>query len=166
MSIKQIKGETRIMSDEIKNNIDTIKLEEFPQVVEVWEASVRVTHHFLTEQDIQFFKPLIQNEFLHMVELACIRDEKDNIVGFIGVEKEKIEMLFIHPLVRGKGIGQQLMMYAINVLNAKFVDVNEQNEQAVGFYKHMGFDVIERSERDGMNKPFPLLHMQLSDGKK
>lgn len=154
------------MSDKIKNNIDTIKLEEFPQVVEVWEASVRATHHFLTEGDIQFFKPLIQNEFLHMVELACIRDENDNIVGFIGVEKEKIEMLFIHPLVRGKGIGQQLIMYAINDLNAKFVDVNEQNEQAVGFYKHMGFDVIGRSEKDGMNKPFPLLHMQLSDDKR
>lgn len=148
--------------NEIKNNVDLIKTEEFPQVVEVWEASVRATHNFLTEQDIEFFKPLVQSGLLHMPELACMRDGKEHIIGFIGVEDEKIEMLFIHPSWRGKGIGHQLIVHAIQVLHAKYVDVNEQNEQAVGFYKHMGFTVIGRSEKDGMNKPFPLLHMQLS----
>jgi putative acetyltransferase len=154
------------MSGQIKNNIDTINTQEFPQVLEVWEASVRATHHFLTEQDIQFFKPLVQKGLLHMVELACMRDSKDNITGFIGVEKEKIEMLFIHPSWFGKRIGYQLAMHAINVLDAKYVDVNEQNEQAVGFYKHIGFTVIGRSETDSMSKPFPLLHMQFSGDKK
>lgn len=150
------------MFEKIKNNIDLIKTEEFPQVVEVWEASVRATHNFLTEQDIEFFKPLVLNGLLHMPKLACIRDGKDHIVGFIGIEEAKIEMLFIHPSWRGKGIGHQLVVHAIQILHAKYVDVNEQNEQAVGFYKHMGFTVIGRSENDGMNKPFPLLHMQLS----
>jgi putative acetyltransferase len=150
------------MTGEIQYNVDTIKAQEYSQVLEVWEASVRATHHFLTEGDIQFFKPLVQNGLLHIGELACIRDDQDRITGFIGVEKEKIEMLFIHPSWRGKGIGYQLAMHAIRILQANYVDVNVQNEQAVGFYKHIGFTVIGKSETDGTGKPFPLLHMQLS----
>lgn len=146
----------------IRYKVDIIKAEEYPQVLEVWEASVRATHHFLTEGDIQFFKPFVQSGLLQMGELACIRDEQNLIAGFIGVEKEKIEMLFIHPSWRGRRIGYQLVMHAIHTFHANYVDVNVQNEQAVGFYKHIGFTVIGKSEADSMGKPFPLLHMQLS----
>jgi putative acetyltransferase len=41
------------------------------------------------------------------------------------------------------------------------VDVNEQNIQAVGFYKHIGFHVLGRSESDGQGKEYPILHMGL-----
>ena len=41
------------------------------------------------------------------------------------------------------------------------VDVNEQNPQAVGFYRHYGFIQVARSPLDGEGKPFPLLHMAL-----
>ncbi|WP_185748217.1 hypothetical protein [Metaclostridioides mangenotii] len=53
------------------------------------------------------------------------------------------------------------MLYAINKLNARFVDVNEQNPLAVGFYKHLGFKEFDRSELDESNNPFPILHMRL-----
>ncbi len=42
--------------------------------------------------------------------------------------------------------------------------VDEQNEQAVGFYLKMGFEVAGRSELDSTGKPFPLLHMALARG--
>ena len=38
-------------------------------------------------------------------------------------------------------------------------DVNEQNVQAVGFYRHMGFVVVGRSPTDDAGRPYPLLHM-------
>lgn len=44
---------------------------------------------------------------------------------------------------------------------ADCVDVNEQNEQAVGFYKRMGFTVIGRTGMDGLGKPYPLLQTKL-----
>lgn len=37
----------------------------------------------------------------------------------------------------------------------------EQNSQALGFYQHIGFSIIGRSELDGQGKPYPLLHMEL-----
>ena len=43
------------------------------ELVEVWEASVRSTHRFLTEKDIRFFKPLIRNKYIPVVELYTIQ---------------------------------------------------------------------------------------------
>ena len=143
--------------------IDVIDPKEYSEIVEVWESSVRATHHFLSEADIQFFKPLILNEYLAAVKLACSRNnDTGRIVGFVGVADDKLEMLFIHPDQRGAGIGKQLLNHAIDEMKIKYVDVNEDNLQAVGFYEHLGFTCFKRSELDGMGKPFPLLHMQLN----
>jgi len=141
--------------------IDDIDKKEYKEVVELWEASVRATHHFLKEEDIEYFKPLILNTYLDAVELKCIRGNGKKIVGFLGVADQNLEMLFIHPDFRGKRIGKILLDYSIDKLNVTKVDVNEQNEQAVGFYKHCGFEVIERSELDSSGKPYPTLHMKL-----
>ncbi|GBF20793.1 MULTISPECIES: GNAT family N-acetyltransferase [Arenibacter] len=141
--------------------IDTISKTEFPEVVVVWEASVRATHHFLDEKDIQYFKPLILNEYLNAVQLGCIRNTDKEIIGFMGVADRQLEMLFIHPEYRGMGVGKSLLTYSIHELNVNKVDVNEQNEQAVEFYKHCGFEIISRSELDASGKPYPILHMEL-----
>lgn len=45
-----------------------------------------------------------------------------------------------------------------------YVDVNEQNEQAAGFYRHMGFVVKHRSALDEQGNPFPVLHLALANG--
>tara|TARA_B100000683_G_scaffold149091_2_gene144323 strand:+ start:1019 stop:1453 length:435 start_codon:yes stop_codon:yes gene_type:complete len=134
---------------------------DYQEIVAVWEASVQATHDFLAEEDIQFFKPLILNEYLAAVTLYCAKNEDGTILGFIGVAEHNVEMLFLAPESRGKGIGRVLLQFAINNLGATKVDVNEQNPSAVGFYEHMGFKVVGRSPLDGMGKPFPLLHMEL-----
>tara|TARA_A100000171_G_scaffold51216_1_gene64876 strand:- start:1723 stop:2160 length:438 start_codon:yes stop_codon:yes gene_type:complete len=141
--------------------VEFVEPHEFPAIVDVWEASVRATHHFLKEEDILYFKPLILNEYLKAVDLRCVRNSNNNIIGFLGVAEQNIEMLFIHPDARGKGIGKILTQYAIRTLHSSKVDVNEDNEQAVGFYQNMGFKIIGRSELDGTGKPYPILHMEL-----
>lgn len=137
------------------------ELQDFPEIVEVWEASVRATHHFLTEEDILFFKPLILQEYLGAIDLWIALNQQHKIVGFLGVSDDSIEMLFIHPDDRGKGIGKLLIHHAIHALQACKVEVNEQNEQAVGFYEKMGFVLVSRSAQDSMGKPYPILHMEL-----
>ncbi len=139
--------------------IDNIQKSEYPQVIEVWEASVRATHHFLREEDIEYFKPLILNTYLDAVELRCVRNNQNRIIGFLGVADDNLEMLFIEPKHRGQKIGQHLLDYAIRELNVHKVDVNEQNLQAVGFYEKYGFQTVRRSELDASGKPYPTLHM-------
>lgn len=133
---------------------------DYPELIVVWEASVRATHHFLSEADIQAYKKLILEQSFDSLHLYCIKID-NRITSFIGVDKELLQMLFIHPDWRGKGVGKILLSYATNNLSVTEVDVNEQNEQALGFYRHMGFQLMERFEHDSAGKPYPVLAMAL-----
>ncbi|MBT8765536.1 GNAT family N-acetyltransferase [Metapseudomonas boanensis] len=139
----------------------TLTTADRQRLVEVWESAVRATHHFLTEDDIQFFKPLVRDAYLDTVKLACVRDGEGRITGFIGTHKIGVEMLFVDPAQHGYGIGRSLLRHALDQ-GASQVDVNEQNSQAVGFYQHMGFEIASRSKVDGLGKPFPILHLRLA----
>lgn len=146
-------------------DLSTVEKEDYVDVVSVWEASVRVSHDFLSEADIEFFKPLILNDFLPAVRLICMKDHTQSVIGFVGVADGNIEMLFVHPAFHGRSVGKQLLLYAVGEMGATKVDVNEQNLRALQFYTYMGFKVDSRSEFDGMGKRFPLLHMSLHSKK-
>lgn len=145
-------------------NIEIIKNvtdKDMTDILQVWESSVKATHLFLTEADIVSLRPFVEEGVKFISNLAVIRDEEGTIQAFIGVHDNKIEMLFVKDTCRGKGLGKHLVNWAINTLNIKFVDVNEQNEQGLGFYKYMGFEVFDRSELNEQGNPFPILHMKL-----
>lgn len=133
---------------------------DFEAITTVWEASVRATHHFLQDADIRALRPLVREQYFPMVKLRVYRDEQQNIVGFLGVADNRLEMLFVAPQVFGLGIGKQLLRYAIEQMNVTELDVNEQNPQALGFYQHQGFVITGRSPLDGQGNPFPLLHLR------
>lgn len=141
------------------NEADSLK----DELVEVWEASVRSTHHFLTEKEIRFFKPLVRDEYIPAVEIYIIRNEQNRIAAFMGLGDEQIEMLFVHPSEQGKGYGKQLIEFAICDNHIFQVDVNEQNEKATSFYLNKGFEIVGRDETDPSGHPFPILHLSLKE---
>lgn len=141
--------------------IESVFPSDYAELLVVWENSVRATHDFLEEEDIEYFKPIIMEHAFPSVALYCVKDSQGAILGFLGVLNGKIEMLFLLDKARGKGIGSVLLQHAIDALGATSVDVNEQNPDAVGFYLHMGFKVVSRSPLDDMGKPFPILHLSL-----
>lgn len=126
----------------------------------LWEASVRATHHFLTEDDIQKLIPFVKTG-LSGIETLVIADDNYIPVAFMGIEAGKIEMLFVSPDCLGRGRGRELAELGIAQYGVRYVDVNEQNPQAAGFYKHIGFEVFERTEWDEQGNPFPILKMKL-----
>lgn len=132
------------------------------QLVGIWDRAVRATHHFLTEADIEFYRTMVRNEALLACEIWIAADEGGQPVGFIGRDNNHVEMLFVDPDCHGQGVGKRLVQHAISQIGSDIsVDVNEQNEQAVLFYKRLGFELVGRSELDGSGRPFPLLHLKL-----
>ena len=130
------------------------------ELLVVWEKSVCSSHHFLTEEDIAYFKPLIRNQYLLAVELFVMRNESGQIIGFMGLSDDMLEMLFVLPDQQGQGYGKAFVKYAIDKCGVSKVDVNEDNEQAYQFYLRMKFKVVGRDELDSSGKPFPILHLQ------
>jgi len=130
------------------------------QLLEVWENSVKATHLFLSNDEIENMKkyvPQAISEISHLI----IAEEDNKPIAFMGIEEQKLEMLFIKNGERGKGIGKELLSYGITNYNVNRLAVNEQNPQAKGFYEHMGFKVYQRNELDNQGHHYPVLYMKL-----
>lgn len=131
-------------------------------LVGLWDKSVRASHHFLAEVDIRHLTPFV-GEAIRGVETLLVMYQGNRPLAFMGVENRKIEMLFVAPGCFGNGFGKQLVRIAIEQYGVCYVDVNEQNPQAEGFYRHLGFRTFERTETDGQGNPFPILKMKLEN---
>jgi putative acetyltransferase len=129
------------------------------QLLELWEQSVLATHHFLAADDVVFYRALLK-EYLPALEVYVTASE-GTISGFIALSENMVQALFVNPGNMNSGIGKALMMFAINEKNVDRVDVNEQNQTAVAFYKRLGFEVVSRQAVDDSGRPYPILKLAL-----
>lgn len=129
------------------------------RVVAIWRAAVDATHDFLTPEDRAAIDLEVQG-FLPSAPLMLAVDGRDKALGFMLIDGDHMEALFIDPDYRGAGVGRVFIEYALAVHPSLTTDVNEQNVQAVGFYEHMGFERTGRSDLDGQGRPYPLIHLR------
>ena len=129
-------------------------------LLEVWEASVRATHLFLSDEEIKNIKEYVPQALNGVEHLLVAEDDKGCAVALMGIEDDSLEMLFISPEERGKGLGKRLIQHGIENYDVQRLTVNEQNPQAKGFYEHMGFQAYKRTELDEQGNPYPLLYMK------
>ena len=130
------------------------------QLTAIWEDSVRATHLFLSEAEIQTIKAYVPQALTGVSHLLVAERAQGQPVAFMGIEDPHLEMLFLSPAERGAGLGRQLLEYGIRHYGIQELTVNEQNPQAVGFYRHMGFETYRRTDCDEQGGPYPLLYMK------
>ena len=132
------------------------------RLLEIWEDSVRATHLFLSDDEIDNLRGFVPQALIDVAHLLIAEDDKGNPVAFMGIDDGMLEMLFISPEERGRGLGRRLVQHGIERYSVEQLAVNEQNPGARGFYEHMGFRVYERTDLDGQGSPRPLLYMRIS----
>lgn len=143
---------------EIKNREKNL----IDELLKLWEDSVKATHRFLSNEEIEQIKEYVP-EALKEVQYLIIAENEENIpIAFMGINEKRLEMLFVKNNEIGKGIGRQLLTYGIKNYNVNELTVNEQNPNAKGFYEHLGFKVFKRSELDEQGNPYTILYMKLS----
>ena len=130
------------------------------QLLAVWESSVRATHLFLSGQEIAAIKAYVPEALAGVAHLLVAETANQCPTAFMGIENRTLEMLFIAPAERGKGLGRRLLQYGIDQYGVNDLTVNEQNPQAIGFYAHMGFRAYKRTELDGQGNSYPLIYMR------
>ena len=129
------------------------------QLLSVWESSVKATHLFLSENEIEDIKKYVPQALSEISHLIIVENENQVPMGFMGIVEQHLEMLFISDEERGKGLGKELLQYGIEKYDISDLAVNEQNPLAKGFYEHMGFKVYKRTDHDEQGNPYPLLYM-------
>lgn len=92
MNIYELKQRTNILS----------------QLLEIWEDSVRATHHFLSDAEVNQIKKYVPQALTGVKHLIVAENEIGIPVAFMGTQDHRLEMLFISSKERGKGIGKQL----------------------------------------------------------
>lgn len=131
------------------------------QLLDIWKDSVKATHLFLSDEDINNIKEYVPQALKEVSHLVIIENEKNKLIAFMGIENTKLEMLFIKNSERGKGLEKKLLNYGIENYNVNQLAVNEQNPNAKGFYEYMGFKIYKRTELDEQGNPYPILYMRL-----
>lgn len=133
-----------------------------PALLALWERAVRATHDFLTEPDIEFYRPLVVEILAsETLDWWVLAPEAPAPIAFLGLGDGSIEALFVDPAHRGKGHGRRLVAHAQAVLRGDLVvDVNEGNAAARRFYEALGFVVVGRSAVDDWGRAHPLLHLR------
>ena len=132
-------------------------------LLDVWLRSVRATHTFLSEEDIQAMIPQVRDYLASSEpEFWVLCDDSGVIRGFMGMSGSKMDSLFLAPEFQRRGAGRRLVRHAQALRGELTTDVNEQNPAARRFYEACGFVVEGRSELDEQGRPYPLLHLRLA----
>ena len=131
----------------------------------LWRRSVEATHSFLPPAEVERLFEDVRRLYLPGVESLWVAERHEasaegvRPVGFIGCNGPQVEMLFVDPACFRCGVGTALLAHAKAAHQQLTLDVNEQNPQALAFYKRQGFRIVGRSAQDGQGMPYPLLHM-------
>ncbi|KZK38392.1 Histone acetyltransferase HPA2 [Lactococcus cremoris] len=139
--------------------IKTLTTDLIERLLLIWEGSVRATHNFLSDEEINNIKKYVPEALNNIEHLIILEDTSKQPLGFMGISNHTLEMLFIADKNRGKGLGKQLLSYGIEHYAVQKLTVNEQNPLARGFYEHMGFQTYKRSEFDEQGNNYPILYM-------
>lgn len=67
------------------------------QLVEVWQRSVQATHLFLSAPEIAAIRTYVPQALCGVEHLIVAQDESGTPVGFMGVQENRLEMLFLDP---------------------------------------------------------------------
>ena len=134
--------------------------DDIEAMFEVWYTSVLATHDFLAKSDFAEICVLVRRDYLPNHDFTVAVDDNDRVIGFLRLEANEIDSLYIAPAYRGQGLGKTFVAAATSRADNLEVEVNAQNAQAKGFYEAMGFRVISSTEADRDGRPYPLFRMR------
>jgi len=134
--------------------------DESEVLFDIWWRSVCATHTFLSDADLHALAPQVRALGLAQLDTWVLCDVATAPIGFLVMNRQHIEALFIVPEWLRRGAGTVLVRHARSLRGALTVDVNEQNTAALSFYEAVGFSVCGRSQTDGAGRAFPLLHLR------
>ena len=113
------------------------------RVADIWLTTNLKAHFFISEQywisNYEFVK-----EMLPQAEVYVYEDDK-MIQGFIGINDEYIEGIFVSDEMQSRGIGKMLLDYIKDKKDRLQLKVYQKNVRAMSFYQREGFTIQSES---------------------
>lgn len=119
--------------------IRNLEKTDVDSVAEIWLDTNIKAHNFVPAKHWESNFTLVKEMFLQ-AEIYVY--EKDcEVQGFIGLNKEYIEGIFVSKEVQSKGIGKDLLNFVKERNEFLYLSVYQRNERAIHFYQREGFQI-------------------------
>mgnify|MGYP004551554717 FL=1 len=109
------------------------------KVADIWLDTNVAAHYFISSQYWQDNFELVKELLLQAT--VYVYEDNQEIQGFIGLNDDFIEGVFVSNEVRSHGIGKALLNYVKNKRNKLFLNVYQKNVRAIAFYHREGFEI-------------------------
>ena len=105
----------------------------------------RTDDYFFSELNV----PVLMQEYLDRPELIKHTFVFDDgvVKGFVRINGDEIEKLFVEPVFQNKGVGSALLEHALRHTRARRLLVLEKNPGAIRLYERHGFSMTEHRQR-------------------
>ena len=116
------------------------------KVADIWLDTNLQAHHFIPAQ---YWKSNFESvkELLPQVEVY-VYENGQKIQGFIGLNGEYIEGIFVSGEIQSQGIGKLLLNFVKDRRSKLSLNVYQKNTQAIHFYQREGFTI----QREGLDE--------------
>lgn len=116
-------------------------------VMQIWLNTNIQAHSFISpdywQKNFDTVKEMMPLAEIYVYEDDCTKE----IDGFIGMNNNYIEGIFVKKAVQSKGIGKQLLNHAKEGKATLRLSVYQKNKKAIQFYLREGF-VIQSENKD------------------
>ena len=113
--------------------------DDINKVADIWLNTNIKTHSFIPAQYWKGNFELVKERLLQ-AEVYVYEDDQE-IQGFIGMNGEYIEGVFVSDEYQSQGIGARLLNYIKNNRDKLSLSVYQKNSRAISFYQREGFEI-------------------------
>lgn len=120
--------------------IRKFRTDDLEQVMELWLVTNISAHDFIPAKYWQANYALVK-AMLPQADI-WVYEERNELLGFIGLQADNIAGIFVANKAQGKGIGSQLLAKAKQERKQLSLAVYAKNERALNFYRCADFAVV------------------------
>nr|WP_246147516.1 GNAT family N-acetyltransferase [Secundilactobacillus folii] len=117
----------------------------------LWLSGNLDAHPFISEEYWQEHENEVAGA-LKTAEVYVVRDDNGEIVGFAGMQGQRLTGIFVKAGQRNDGLGSLLMFALKSDYRLIKASAFEKNANAIHFYKQHDFDISERELNQETNE--------------
>lgn len=123
--------------------IRSFEKKDINDVMKIWESENIKAHQFISKKywknNYNYVREILPNAEIYVYVI------KNDIVGFIGLDQNYIEGIFVDTNNQGNGIGTSLLNKAKENRNTLILSVYKKNINAIKFYTKNNFAITSES---------------------
>ena len=121
--------------------IRTLRKTDVEKIGEIWLDTNLSAHDFIPAEYWQGNFTAVKEMFPQAEVYVFQDEERGEIQGFIGLNEEHIEGIFVRTQAQGQGIGRNLLDFVKSRKERLSLNVYQKNSGAVRFYQREGFRI-------------------------